>query len=169
MLNRVRILVAGMGNVLRGDDGFGVVVVQRLVERPLPPAVRVIEVGIGGIHLVQELLERPDVLVVVDAIDLGRDPGTVLVVRPDVEDVSSLPLLERHDRLADMHWTSPQRAFLLARGLGVLPATTWLIGCQPEQMDELGEGLSARVLQAVDPAITELRTLVEGMGVRWPS
>lgn len=160
--------MAGMGNVLRGDDGFGVVAAQRLLEQPIPAAVRVVEVGIGGIHLVQELFEVPDALVVFDAIDLGRDPGTVLVVRPEVEDVTALPLTERHDRLADMHWTSPQRAFLLARGLGVLPKTTWVIGCQPEGMNEPGEGLSRRVSNAVDPAIGELRNLITGMGVAWP-
>ena len=66
---RQRVLVAGMGNALRGDDGFGIEVVRRLNQRSdLPPEVRVIEVGIGGIPLVQELLDRYGLLIIVDAV-----------------------------------------------------------------------------------------------------
>jgi hydrogenase maturation protease len=163
----MRILVAGVGNVLRGDDGFGVVAAQRLLDRPLPPELRVIEVGIGGIHLVQELMDSTDSLIVLDAIDFGREPGTVLVVRPDVVDVTELPLHRRLDELADMHWSTPERAFVLARALGILPESTWIIGCQPLDASRLGEGLSAEVAKAIEPALSELRTLVTGMGVAW--
>jgi hydrogenase maturation protease len=111
----VRILVAGVGNVLRRDDGFGVVVAQRLLELPLPPEVRVVDVGIGGIHLVQDLLASSiDALFVLDAVDFGKSPGTVLVVRPEIVDLSALPPEQRRDQLADMHWATPERAFVLA-------------------------------------------------------
>jgi hydrogenase maturation protease len=168
MLTFVKILVAGVGNLLRGDDGFGVVTAHRLLAQPLPSEVRVIDVGIGGIHLVQELFDSPDALVVLDAVDSGRAPGTVLVIRPEVTDVTKLPLDERHDQLADMHWASPERAFMLARGLGVLPNTTWVIGCQPADTDVLGEGLSPEVSGAVETAIRELQSLVNDLGVAWP-
>jgi len=163
-----RVLVAGAGNVLRGDDGFGVRVAQRLAQATVPRGVRVLDVGIGGIHLVQELLVPVDVLVVVDAVDLGRAPGTVLVIRPQVLDVATLPLTERHDALADMHYATPERAFLLARGLGVLPQVTWLVGCQPVDAARLGEGLSAPVAAAVDVAAREVRRLVTAAGISWP-
>lgn len=159
--------MAGVGNLLRGDDGFGVVVVQRLLERPLPPEVHVVDIGIGGIHLVQDLLESTDALFVLDAVDLGKPPGTVLVVRPEVADLSALPPEQRRDQLADMHWATPERAFLLARAMGVLPAVTWVIGCQPADAARLGEGLSPEVSRAVEPAIQELRSLVRGLGAQW--
>ena len=163
----MRIVVAGMGNVLRQDDGFGVVVAQRLLDGLVPDEVRVMDIGIGGIHMVQALFERTDGLIVLDAVDLGRHPGTVVVIEPDVMDVSSLPLIERHDQLADMHYATPSRAFMLARALEILPAATWLVGCQPVDAQSYGEGLSAEVANAVDTAIAEVKTLVALLGVRW--
>jgi hydrogenase maturation protease len=169
MLTVVKILVAGVGNVLRGDDGFGVAAAHRLLSQPLPSELQVIEVGIGGIHLVQELLDSTQALFVLDAVDLGKPPGTVFVVRPDVADVSELSPEQRRDELADMHWATPERAFLLARALGILPDCTWIIGCQPEDASGLGEGLSPRVVDAIEPAIRELRSMVRGLGVPWGS
>lgn len=164
----MKVLVAGVGNLLRGDDGFGVVVAERLVEHGVPHGVRVLDVGIGGIHLVQELLDPVDALVVVDAVDLGRPPGTLLVIRPDVRDVTALPPARRRDELADMHYATPERAFMLARGLGVLPAATWVVGCQPADAERVGEGLSPVVAAAVDAAGAEVRRLVATLGVPWP-
>lgn len=163
----MKVLVAGVGNLLRGDDGFGVVVAERLLEQGAPRQVRVLDIGIGGIHLVQELLDPVDALVVVDAVDLGRPPGTVLVIRPDVRDVTALPLARRRDELADMHYATPERAFMLARGLGVLPAATWVVGCQPADAERLGEGLSPAVAAVVNTAAAEVRQLVTALGIPW--
>jgi len=156
----MQILVAGVGNVLRGDDGFGVEVAQALMGRSLPPEVRVVETGIGGIHLVQEMLTPFDALLVIDAVDLGRTPGTVLVVKPDVIDVHALAPMERFDALADMHYTKPERAFMLARALGVLPGRFLMVGCQPVDADRLGEGLSPQVAAAVAVAVGEVERIV---------
>jgi hydrogenase maturation protease len=163
----MNVLVAGVGNLLRGDDGFGVVVAERLLAQGAPRQVRVLDIGIGGIHLVQELLDPVDALVVVDAVDLGRPPGTVLVIRPDVRDVTALPLARRRDELADMHYATPERAFMLARGLGVLPAATWVVGCQPADAERLGEGLSPAVAAVVNTAAAEVRQLVTALGIPW--
>ncbi|MGH4022212.1 MAG: hydrogenase maturation protease [Pseudonocardiaceae bacterium] len=162
------VLVAGVGNTLRGDDGFGVAVAARLIEQGgVPSGVRVLDIGIGGIHLVQELTAGAGGLVVIDAVDRGRAPGTVLVLRPHVRDVTVLPLAQRRDELADMHYATPERAFMLASALGVLPPETWIVGCQPADADRLGEGLSAPVAAAVDVAATEVRRLVSTLGVAW--
>lgn len=160
-------LVAGVGNLLRGDDGFGVVVANRLMEETLPAGVGVMDVGIGGIHLVQQLLDPIDALVVIDAVDLGRPPGTVLVIRPEVLDVAGMSSDERRDVLADMHYSTPERAFMLARALDALPGSLWIVGCQPEDAERLGEGLSPRVAGAIDPAIREVRRTVSELGVAW--
>lgn len=156
----MRVLVAGVGNVLRSDDAFGVRVAERLADLDLGPDVRVIETGIGGIHLVQELMDPIDVLLVIDTADHGRPAGTVMVIQPEVADVAALPLLERHDFLADMHYAKPERAFMLARALGVLPPTFLLIGCQPLDADTVGFDMSAPVQAAVEVAVEEVRRII---------
>ncbi|MFN2489507.1 MAG: hydrogenase maturation protease [Actinomycetota bacterium] len=164
----MRVLVAGVGNVLRGDDGFGVVVAQRLLEGSAPQGVRVMETGIGGIHLVQELMDPVDALIIVDAMDVCRPAGTVVVQRPHVIDVDAMTPEQRRDQLADMHYSTPERALMLARAIGVLPESAWVVGCQPAELDRLGEGLSEVMEAAVDVAIREVKAVVSDMGVAWP-
>ncbi|MBA3735224.1 MAG: hydrogenase maturation protease [Actinobacteria bacterium] len=157
----MRILVAGVGNVLRGDDGFGVIVAQRLLEKDVPAEVHVLDIGIGGIHLVQELFAGADGLVIVDAVDLGSPPGTVVVQRPDIREIAG------PDDLADVHYATPERALMFARGLDVLPRCVLIVGCQVVDAESLGEGLSPTLEGAVDSAAGEVRRLVRELGVDW--
>ncbi len=154
------VLVACFGNVLRGDDGFGAAVAQRLLTKELPSGVRVLEVGIGGIHFVQELMGGVDLLVVVDAVDVGRHAGAVITQVPDVADVSMLTVDQRRDELADMHYATPERALMLARGLGVLPPATWVVGVQTTDTERVGLGLSEATAAAVGPVVTEIFRLI---------
>lgn len=153
-------VVACFGNVLRADDGVGPAVAQLLTAASLPDGTRVLEVGIGGIHLVQELMDGVDVLIVVDAVDLGRPAGTVVVQRPDVLDVSTLSADRRRDELADMHLATPARALMVARGLGILPPTTLLVGVQTTDTDEPRYGLSTTTRHAVPVAAAQVRRLL---------
>lgn len=155
------VLLAGVGQVLRGDDGFGVEVARRLVELDLGETVRVIETGTGGINLVTALYDPTDVLIVLDAVDHGRTPGTIMVIEPEVADVDDMPELARWDFLADMHYTKPESAFMLAKALGVLPKRFFLVGCQPQETEVLEVGLSPAVADAVEVAIHEVRRLLD--------
>jgi len=159
----IRLLVAGVGNVLLGDDGFGVEVARRLETMQLPEGVRVVETGIGGIALVQELQEGWDALIVVDAVDVGRPPGTVVVIDPAVVDVDTLDWAARHDLLADMHLATPERALMLARALGVLPPVVRLVGCQPRDAERLGIGLDPVIERAVDEAVSQVLLELEAL------
>jgi len=151
------VLVAGVGNVLHGDDAYGVAVVQRLTQRAdLPPTVKVVEVGIGGISLVQELFDGYDVLMIVDAVDRDGAPGTIYLLEPQVPDLAQWPHVQRQDFLANMHMTTPSRALILARALGVLPSSVYMLGCQPTTCDELVIGLSPPVERAVDLSVKRL-------------
>lgn len=156
----MKILVAGVGNVLQGDDGFGVEVVRVLMTRPQPDGVQLTETGIGGIALVQDLMEGYDACIVVDAVDRDRPPGTVMVIEPDIIDVHALRPEQRHDLLADMHLATPSRALMVARALGVLPARSWIVGCQPAEIETLHIGLSATVQAAVPVAVAEVERCV---------
>lgn len=153
-------LVACFGNVLRGDDGFGMAVADALFATPLPAATQVMDVGIGGIHLVQELMRGVGLLVIVDAVDLALVAGTVVTQRPHVADVTMLSSEQRRDELADMHVATPERALALARGLGVLPDDTLLVGVQTTDTERVGQGLSATTAAAVPVAVTEVRRLL---------
>jgi hydrogenase maturation protease len=152
----MRVLVAGVGNVLRADDAFGVEVARRMEGMELPRGVKVIETGIGGMSLVQELQDGWDALVVADCVDLGRPPGQVMMIIPDVIDVNELSLDERMDLLADMHLATPERVFMLSRALGVLPEKLMMVGCQPEDPETPGKPMSAPVAAAVDVAVQEI-------------
>ena len=147
-----RILVAGFGNVLRGDDGFGVEVVRRLQsDGAVLPNATVLEVGTGGVALAQELLTPYDCVVIVDAMRRGGAPGTVYVVAVDA--VETL-------RDVDMHMAIPSRALGLAKALGALPAQVFMVGCEPLEVDELEMTLSPAVGDAVDYAVREVRRLL---------
>ena len=155
--NGRRVLVAGIGNVLHGDDGYGVAVVQQLAQRPdLPRNVKVVETGIGGISLVQELFDGYDVLLIVDAVDRKGAPGTIFLLETEVQDLAQWPQEQRQEFLANMHMTTPSRALILARALGVLPPTVYMLGCQPTLYDELVIGLSPPVERAVELSIERL-------------
>jgi len=160
-----RVLVAGMGNVLRRDDGFGVEVAQRLAaDDSLPVQVQVIEVGIGGIHLVQELMAGYDALVVIDAVERGSEPGTVHLLEAEVvPDLAGWSEDQRGDFLADTHYTTPAKAMILAKALGVLPPQVFILGCQPSDAADLGIGLSVVVEQAVTQAVGVLSNLVRDL------
>ncbi|MGH2767651.1 MAG: hydrogenase maturation protease [Actinomycetota bacterium] len=165
----MKILVAGVGNVLWRDDGFGVEVAHRLQSMAFPPEVKVVETGIGGIHLVQELLAGYDALIVIDAVDHGRPPGTLMVIIPDVEDVHQMPDAQKYDYLADMHYTKPEKALMLARALKILPKQLLMVGIQPVDTEAFERGLTAPVAAAVELAIAEVLRLVDEMLSHPPS
>ena len=160
----MRILVAGVGNVLKGDDGFGVRALERLAKgAALPNGVTLIETGIGGIHLVQELGQGYDALILLDALDRGGAPGSLYLVEPVLPDLTSMSDKERRDFFADVHYATPVRALTLAREIGALPAIVRIIGCQPLDADAFGTGLSPPVAAALDAAVAMLHELIAGL------
>lgn len=153
-----RVLVAGMGNDLRRDDGFGIEVARRFAEKGGMEGVRSFEAGIAGVGLVQELMDGYEALVIVDAVDRDEPPGTVYLLEAEVPYLSAYTDQERRDFLADTHYTVPSKALVLARALGVLPPRAYILGCQPGDR-ELGMGLSGPVEEAVEEAVERLRDL----------
>ncbi len=163
----VRILIAGVGNVLRGDDGFGVEVAQALQHaHSFSDDIEIFEAGIAGIRLVQELMDGYDALIIADAVDRGGAPGTVYVIEPEVADPALSDSATLHASLADAHYTEPSKVLVLAKALGVLPPAVFLVGCQPEGYDELGAELSAAVRGAVPVAVSRIKSLIESLQQR---
>lgn len=158
---RARTLVVGVGNLLQRDDGFGPEVARQLEARDdLPPGVRVIETGIAGVSLVQELMDGYDALVIVDAVQRGGAPGTLYLLEPDVLDIRSWSDAERHAFLADLHRVEPSRVLGLAAALGVLPPSVRILGCEPADCDEPAIGLTPAVARAALLAVERVIDLV---------
>lgn len=146
-----RTLIAGVGNVVFGDDGFGVEVARRLAQVPLPAGVEVADFGIRGVHLAYQLLEGYDTLILVDAVHRDAPPGTVLVIEPDPRELG-------HD--LDAHGFDPMTVLELARTLGSALPRVLLVGCVPEVLDD-GPGLSPVVERAVEEAVRLIPRFVE--------
>jgi hydrogenase maturation protease len=156
-----RVLVVGVGNLLRRDDGFGIVVAQQLEALDdLPSVVRVTETGIAGVGLVQDLMDGYDALVIVDAVSRDCAPGTLYLLEPGVPDIRAWTDEERRAFLADLHQVDPSRALGLAAALGVLPPIVRVVGCEPAECDEAEIGLTPAVARAADLAVERVRRLV---------
>ena len=138
-------VVIGLGNVVMSDDGLGVNAVQRLGERHrLPPDVEVVEGGTAGLLLLPYLADHPRVIII-DAIDTGADPGTL--IRLDGEEWAAMFALRMtpHDLgLADLLGA--------ARASGAWPAELTLYGLQPGAV-ELGVELSPAVVASLDALV----------------
>jgi hydrogenase maturation protease len=142
-----RVLVAGIGNVFLGDDGFGVEVVRRLDARDLPDCVDVVDYGVRGVHLAYDLLDgRHDTVVLVDAVPLDDPPGTlaVLEVPTDGGTAPDLPVI-------DGHGMTPLAVVELLKQLGGDARRVLVVGCRPAVVEERME-LSAPVAAAIEPA-----------------
>jgi hydrogenase maturation protease len=150
-----RVLVAGIGNVFLGDDGFGVEVVRRITSTEVlegtevPDSVDVADYGIRGVHLAYDLLDQQyDTLVLVDAAPLEEPPGTIAVI-----DASGRERAHgtRGPHMVDAHSMSPDVVLQTFHGLGGCLHRVLVVGCQPAVVDEV-MGLSEPVRAAVDRA-----------------
>jgi hydrogenase maturation protease len=150
-------LIAGVGNIFLGDDGFGVEVATRLSKESLPDWVRVADYGISGMHLAYDLAEGFETTVLVDATPRGGEPGTLYVMELEpgsgvTADGDAIPLL-------DGHGMQPDVVFGMLKTLGAGVGRVLLVGCEPASIDER-IGLSAPVTAAAGEAVRILLDLV---------
>jgi hydrogenase maturation protease len=163
-----RILVAGIGNVFRSDDGFGTEVARRLSGLPWPDGVRVVDYGIRGMHLAYDLLEAWDALILIDALPDRGEVGTVVLIEIGAEDVGAGTQVHAPSVHApsvdapsvDAHAMDPATVLATLAALGGrLPARTLLVGCQVAETGD-GMGLTPPVDAAVDEAVSTVHTVV---------
>jgi hydrogenase maturation protease len=143
------VLVAGVGNVFFGDDGFGVEVARRLAAGLLPPGVEVRDFGIRGIHLAFELLEPRALVVLVDAMPRGGAPGSLYVLEPDLAGAPAT---------ADAHAMELPAVFAAVRAMGGTLPRVLVVGCEPATCD--GPELSEAVRAAIEPALELVREVL---------
>jgi hydrogenase maturation protease len=148
------VLIAGVGNIFFGDDGFGVEVARRMVRRAFPDGVRVEDFGIRGFDLAYAFGEDDGAVILVDITRRGGAPGTLyaLELDPDPPTPSAI----------ETHGMDPSNVLRLAAALGGRPRRVLLVGCEPSHVDADAErvGLSAPVAAAVDGAIEMVESLV---------
>jgi hydrogenase maturation protease len=150
-----KILIACVGNVFLGDDGFGVEVAASLIRRQLPDGVTVKDFGIRGFDLAYALLDPWDLVVIVDALAHGEAPGTLYVIEPDRSGSG--------DASINPHGMDPARVLNLAASMGTISAQVLVLGCEPHDFGHEFEGrmsLSPPVQAAVEGASDMILDLV---------
>ncbi|BBX19768.1 peptidase M52 [Mycolicibacterium duvalii] len=146
------ILVAGIGNIFLGDDGFGPEVMRHVGAGLDGIGVRGVDYGIRGMHLAYDLLDGWDALVLVDAIPDQGSPGRLRVFEADHES-GFLPTG------LDAHAMDPGAVFASLRALGGSPPRTVVVGCEVAEISAR-IGLSAPVAAAVPEALRAVRRAV---------
>jgi hydrogenase maturation protease len=159
----MKILIACVGNIFLGDDGFGVEVARRLALKTLPPEAVVKDFGIRGFDLAYAMMEPNDLTILVDACARGFEPGTVFLLEPDPLD--DLP------PGFEPHGMNPMNVLGMVKSLGGTPGRVLIVGCEPAQLESENDGqfgLSAPVEAAVDEAIALIESLVSKVLVGEP-
>jgi hydrogenase maturation protease len=152
-----RILVAGIGNVFLGDDGFGVEVARSLIETSVPEGVVVMDVGIRSLHLAYALLDSPGLLLVIDAVNRGDPPGTLSLIEPFAAGTPAVS--EAEPEIPDAHAMSLDTVLAAVRTLGGRTPPILLLGCEPAFLGER-IGLSPTVQNALPKALEMTRAAI---------
>jgi hydrogenase maturation protease len=152
------ILIAGIGNIFLGDDGFGVEVVRRLASCALPQTVRVVDFGIRGLDLAYELQSDYETTILIDAFPQGKQPGTISVVELDPNEAADSP-----GNFIEPHSMHPMNVLRMASAMHGPLKRILLIGCEPASLggDEGYMGLSEPVVAAIGEAVKATESLVK--------
>ena len=143
----MKVLIACVGNIFLGDDGFGLEVARSLSKRQLPESVSVKDYGIRGFDLAYALLDPWDLVIMVDALPRGEAAGTLYVIEPELNGPASAAI--------NPHGMDPVRALSLAASMGAISAQVLVVGCEPLDFgDELEGrmGLSSAIQGVVETA-----------------
>ena len=152
------ILVAAVGNLWLGDDGFAGEVAKRLRERGVPEDVAVADFGTGGLDLAYEVMRGYDALVLVDVSRQRGEPGTLYVMEVDPDTIEAGI---EDGAMIDPHGMDPQTVLRFVKATGGWPGKVVVVACEPEQVEEVSLGLSPRVEAVVDRAVDLVVETVE--------
>jgi hydrogenase maturation protease len=167
-----KLLIAGVGNIFLGDDGFGAEVASRLASVDLPDWVRVVDYGIRGMHLAYDLAGYSSAILV-DATARGGTPGAIYVIEPESQQLATASddqAAMASNAMFNAHGMQPDVVLSILSMLEVDQPDdgdvheadarqVLVIGCEPACVD-YGIGLSPPVAAAVDEAVTVVTDLV---------
>jgi hydrogenase maturation protease len=160
------ILIACIGNIFLGDDGFGCEVARAFHGRALPENVRLRDFGIRGFDLAYALVDGHDTTIFVDATPRGQTPGTVYLIEPDLSELENLP---EHAAMIEPHGMNPMKVLAMAKSLGAVFGKIYLVGCEPAftgEEDEGYMGLSEPVQAAVGEAVKMIENLIADIAAK---
>lgn len=152
-----RVLVAGIGNVFLGDDGFGVALANRLASAELPAGVDVVDFGIRGMDLAWAMQDGYDAVLLLDATPRGEVPGTLYLIEPEVAPGA---------HAVEAHGMDPVAVLSLVQALGGVPPRTLVVGCEPQTRMEPGDedfvaGLSEPVRAALEEGMRMVGSVLD--------
>lgn len=160
------VLIAGVGNIFLGDDGFGCEVLRELAQQPRIQDAVAVDFGIRGIDLAYALLEPYEAVIIVDAIASGGTPGSLYVLQPVT------PKGRMEDKTSfDAHSMEPLHLLALARSLGEIRAEIYIVGCEPLDLGDPYEGrmgLSDVVKASVPEAVRAVNEFADRIRAREP-
>lgn len=164
--NPPRILVAGIGNIFLGDDGFGCEVLARLSRRSLPAEVRAKDFGIRGFDLAYALMDGYDLTIMVDAVPRGEAPGTLYVIEPNLDEMDPQ---DAEAMIVETHAMNPVKVLGLAKAMGGEFKRILLVGCEPATLgpEEGQMGLSDTVMASMDEAVKLVELLINQTLEEW--
>ncbi len=155
------VLIACIGNIFLGDDGFGCEVAERLARRTWPDNVKVVDFGIRGFDLAYALLDGHDVTIFVDATPRGNQPGTLYTIEPDLDEIENIEA----GAVVDAHSMNPMKVLSMVKSMGGQFKKILLVGCEPATFgpEEGQMGLSEPVAASVAKAVRVVESLVAGV------
>jgi hydrogenase maturation protease len=162
-VTRPRILIACIGNIFLGDDGFGCEVARLLSERPVPDEVRVVDYGIRGFDLAYALMDGYDVTILVDATVRGGAPGTLYTIEPDL---GELDYADEEQMMVETHAMNPMKVLAMVKSMGGEFKRILLVGCEPATFGTENEGkmgLSEPIVAASVEAVALIEKLVSDL------
>src|SRR6185295_2216782 len=157
-MNQPSVLIACIGNIFLGDDGFGCEVARHLSQISWPDNVKVVDFGIRGLDLAYALLNGHDVTIFVDAAPRGQAPGTLYTIEPALEEIEKIET----GAMVDAHSMDPMNVLRMVKSMGGRFQKILVVGCEPGTLgpEEGQMGLSGPVAAAVPEAVKVIEALV---------
>lgn len=152
-----KIGVIGIGNPLRQDDGVGIVLLEKLIERKddLPGDIEYVDGGTGGVSLLH-ILARFDIVIIIDAVSFGGHPGESKLFKPDA--------VKSQKRFVNIstHESDFLKIIELSKKLKMDPGEIFVFGIQPNDVS-YGANLSPELQQKVESLFTSLKEEIKSI------
>ena len=146
------ILILGLGNILLGDEGVGVRVIEQLFSHPFPDEIEVIDGGTAGYELIN-FFEGKEKVIIVDAVKTDDTPGSVYKM--------DLSVVQEDETVQlSLHQIGLKNVFKMASMMDLNPEVT-LIGIVPKDYQDYNIGLSEEVEKAIPLAIETVLKEIE--------